>query len=195
MKKLTAIVLVLVLVLGLAACGEGGSTVIKNNNTNNSSATNTTPGGSNSGTNTDPTPGNQGTNTEEKGEKVLFNGQNIYPGNAFDSSKISEKASTMEQPSCALAGTDVIYTYQDVEITVSEYKGAKVIYSTYFIGTAMKTEKGVSIGSAKADMEKAYGTGYKNIGTQYEYPLDGATLTFIVENDKVTSIYYTLIIE
>ena len=195
MKKVLAVVLALVLVLGLAACGGGGNQVIKNNNTNNAPATNTNQSGSNSGTNTDPGKDNSGSNTAAKGEKVSFGGQNIYPGNAFDASKISEKASTMEVPSCALAGTDTIYTYSDVEITVSEYKGAKVIYSTYFNGTSVKTEKGVSIGASKADMEKAYGTGYKNVGTQYEYTLEGATLTFIIENDKVTSIYYTLIIE
>ena len=194
MKKIIAVVLALVLVLGLAACGNSGNQVIKNNNTNTAPAQNNT-APSNSGTNTNAGTGNSGANTAAKGENVDFNGQNVFPGNAFDSSKVSEKATTMEVPSCALAGTDTIYTYNDVEITVSEYKGEKVIYSTYFNGTSVKTEKGISIGSSKADMEKAYGTGYKNVGTQYEYNLETAVLTFIIENDKVTSIYYTLVIE
>jgi len=194
MKKLIAVLLAAVLVLGLAACGNGGTQVLNNNNASNGSAPaantnnsgNTAPSG-NTGNNS-----SQGSDTNTGAEKVTFAGQNVFPGNAFDASKIKEEAKVMEIPSCALAGTDTVYTYKDVEVTVSEYKGSKVIYSTYFLTNQMKTEKGITIGSSKADVEKAYGTGYKNVGTQYEYAFDDATVSFIIEGDRVTSITYTL---
>ena len=202
MKKVLAVIIALVLVIGLAACGDGGSQVINNNggaNTNASADTNTAPnqnaqpnGGSNGSSNETA---NGGAGTAADGEDLVFGGQSVYPGKAFDASKISEKANVMEIPSCALSGTDTVYTYKDAEITVSEYKGSKVIYSVYFTSPQMKTAKGIALGSTKADMEKAYGTDYKNAGSQYEYTLGDAVLAFIVENDKVTSITYTLIIQ
>ena len=192
MKKALAIIIAAALVLGLAACGGGNSQVLNNNSGTNNNASQS--GSTNNAANASPSENTSPSdNTAASGsEKVMYDGQNIYPGNPFDASKVKEDASIMEIPSCALAGTDTVYTYKDVEITVSEYNGEKVIYSTYFLTSAMKTEKGITIGSTKADMEKAYGTNYKNVGTQYEYSFDTASISFIIEGDRITSITYTL---
>lgn len=117
----------------------------------------------------------------------------IIPGNSFNDEKFMEKVSESEVVSCAFNGTDKVYTYPEVEITVSEVNGKDVITSVYFINENMKTKEGIKVTSTKSDMISAYGDNYENtLENVYVYKRGNVSVSFLVENDVITSIEYTL---
>ena len=57
------------------------------------------------------------------------------------------------------------------------------------------TEEGISIGSAQADVEKAYGAENYNGTNAFVIKKGVGSLTIILENGVVNSIQYTLILD
>ena len=108
---------------------------------------------------------------------IKYDGVNIVPGTKFDESKISDNVEISEIPSCAFDGVDKVYNYSNVEITVAEVNGVK-------------------ISDSKDLMLEKYGEDYKNtLSNKYDYTKENVELSFIVENDIITGIEYTLITE
>ena len=59
----------------------------------------------------------------------------------------------------------------------------------------LETEEGIKISDTVDDMLEAYGDDYENpVENSYVYTKGDVNLTFIVENDVITSIEYTLIV-
>lgn len=127
---------------------------------------------------------------------IKYDGVNVVPGIKFDESKISDDAEISEIPSCAFDGVDKVYTYSNVEITVAEINGTPTVYSVYFKDDTISTNEGVKISDSKDLMLEKYGEDYKNtLSNKYDYTKGNVELSFIVENDIVTGIEYTLITE
>ena len=59
-----------------------------------------------------------------------------------------------------------------------------------FLDDLVSTPEGVCIGMSKEDMEKAYGTDYEVSSGFYRYTKDNMKLSFIIENEEITSIEY-----
>ena len=134
----------------------------------------------------------------EKSFSVKYDGANIVPGVKFDESKISETANISEIPSCAFEGVDKVYTYPNVEITVADIDGVPTVYSVYFMDETISTGEGVKISDSKELMIEKYGENYENsLENKYDYVdvKNGVTLSFIIENNIITGIEYTLIIK
>ncbi len=139
---------------------------------------------------------NDKTNDMKTGEEkfsVKYLEAEITPGTEFDETKINEEAAISEIPSCAFSGTDKIYTYEGVEITVSKIDGKDTVYEVYFIDESVETAEGVKITDSKELMTQKYGTNYKEeLGNNYTYTKGKIILSFTIENDVITGITYTL---
>ena len=125
--------------------------------------------------------------------EVEYKGVNITPGQKFDETAISEEYSLSEIQSCAFEGNDKVYTYSGVEIIVAEVDGVDTVYSVYFLDTETETAEGVKGADSKDAMINAYGEDYEStVENSYAYTRGDVILSFIVENDTITSIEYTL---
>lgn len=124
---------------------------------------------------------------------VKYKNTQIVPGTEFIEEKIDEKPEFSEIPSCAFDGTDKVYTYSGVEITVAKFDNKDKVYSVYFLDDSVETEEGVKITDSTDTMIEKYGENYAiTMGTKYTYTKGDVELSFIIENDVITSIEYTL---
>ena len=168
LRWLLFISLIFCVIFGLTACGEDS----KNNNSNT----------------------NVSESSSKEGFLVKYDGVNVAPGSKFDESKISEEATISEIPSCAFEGTDKVYSYSGVEITVCDIDGVPTVYSVYFLDDTISTEEGVKISDSKDLMIEKYGQDYENsLSNKFDYKKGKVILSFIVENDNISGIEYTLI--
>ena len=185
MKKLIAMMLALVMVLALAACGGDDSAaddmVITRDPQNNVDA-----------------PEQEATDAaaDETKKAYVFeaDGVKLVPGAAFDPSVLPEASAVTEVPSCAIEGTDNVYNYDTFEITAYDDGTGEVIYSIYFIDPNLTTPEGLALGDDVARMEELYGTDYTQEGTAYIYTAEGTMLNIIVQNDTVNSIEYRMVV-
>ena len=134
------------------------------------------------------------TSSNEEIFSLKYKGIEITPGIEFSENTINEENNVSEIPSCAFEGTDKVYTYENVEITVAKINGKDTVYSVYFINDLAETTEGVKISDSKDTMLEKYGDNYKKVlENKYTYTKNNVELSFIVENDTITGIDYTLI--
>jgi hypothetical protein len=100
-----------------------------------------------------------------------------------------------EAESCAFHGLDKTYTYSGFELHTYELEKVDYVASIIFLDDSVSTKEGISINSDKKDVLKAYGDKFTEKSGAYTYELDKSKLTFLFENDKVTSIEYLAITE
>ena len=134
-------------------------------------------------------------NTNETAIKLEYEGKDMTPGAVFSRDIFGEELTYSEVPSCAGQGTDKVYNYGSYEITAYQDGDQEKIYSVYFIDDQITTTEGVKISDDSSVMFEKYGDNYEQTGNQYTYTSGNVELSFIVENDFVTSITYTLVIE
>lgn len=186
MKKIFALLLALCLLTGLTACNS------QNPNTTQPPETTVTPESTNPpGTDSGVTQPPQSTD----GEGFVYTLSNIplIPGTVFDESKMPEAASVFQVPSCAIEGTDNVYNYNTVEVTVFDDGKAPVIYSIYLVDPNTATDEGLYQGDDLAAVERIYGTEYTKNGAELVYQKGSTQLRIIVNNDVVTSIEYRMV--
>jgi hypothetical protein len=182
MKKLSLFLVVVFLLLG--GCSSQKSTAT---DTGKDSSKNVATG-------TSKTPDNaskaKGYVFENKGTIIAMNAE-VAPvlkslGNAKD---------YFEAPSCAFQGLDKTYTYNGFEIHTYEIDKVDYVASIIFLDDSVNTKEGISLNADKKDVVKAYGDKYTEKSGSYTYELDKSKITFLFENDKVTSIEYLAITE
>ena len=144
-------------------------------------------------------PAKNGVNTaEDNSEKTIkleYEGKDMTPGAVFSRDIFGEEVTYSEVPSCAGQGTDKVYNYGSYEITAYQDGDQEKIYSVYFIDDQSTTTEGVKISDDSSIMFEKYGDNYEQTGNQYTYTSGNVNLSFIVENDFIRSITYTLVIE
>ena len=133
-----------------------------------------------------------GKEKKESAFKVEFKGADITPGATFDSKNIEADYNYSEVPDCAFGGKGIIYTYEDIEISMKE---DKTIYSVYFVTPEVKTKEGLSISDEVAKVKKLYGEPDKNENNQMVYRRGNIELTININNDYVGGIEYLLVEE
>jgi hypothetical protein len=89
--------------------------------------------------------------------------------------------------SCVEAGEDKIYIYGGITIYTYVTNGADRITLIEITGSEL-LPSGIHIGSTKADVIAAYGSGYMEEGTELLYEADGKTLGLQMEGDAVSFI-------
>ena len=86
-----------------------------------------------------------------------------------------------------------MYNYGSFEVTTYQDGNEEKIYSVYFIDDQVPTTEGIKIADELSAMLEKYGKEYMQNGNQYVYTSGNVELKFLVENDVITSITYTLI--
>ncbi len=134
--------------------------------------------------------------SQEEEWSYTYEGMKIEIGKEFTKEKYGEEISYSEIASCAFDGLDKTYTYEHYEITTYPAENEKEnILSIYFLDETIATDEGVSIGDSYDKMVEAYSDSYENHDNLYTYRKGDTLLNFIVENDTITSIEYTLDVE
>lgn len=175
------IILLIATILLLTGCGNDGTTK---------------PG-------SDEAIGNESNETAEASEAIL-------PGHSFEYNEVripmnvdsapiveglGEPIEYFEAASCAFQGLDKIYYYKGFEL--GTYPNGDKDYVSYvsLMDDSVATDKGIYLGSTLDEVIAAYGNEYSEEGTSYVYRLGETKLTFIMEEDTVTSITYYAIVE
>jgi hypothetical protein len=190
MKKYIAMLLALMMVLCLTACGEeepaGEQQITLGAEV------------------TEATKGADATEAPEQGGEIVpggavfcfnYEGVDIIPGEAFDASVLPEAASVYEVPSCALVGTDNLYNYETFEVTAFNEGNGEFVYSIYFIDPNLTTNEGLALGDGMDKVVELYGEGYENLDGELVYTNMNTQLRLIVENDVVVSIEFRMVTE
>ena len=126
---------------------------------------------------------------------VSYLGVDVTPGEPFNSSDIPEDGEYSQIPSCAFEGTDNVAIYSHVEITSAQIDGSERVYSVYFLDDEISTPEGVKITDARSDVIDAYGDDFEGNDNKITYVDGKVELSFLIENDVVTSIEYVYVIE
>lgn len=177
MKNLICVILTLVLLLSLAACGGAQ-----------------TPPAQDTPAPSDTTPVEE----EKKPEEAFFfisEDVKLIPGAAFDPSVLPEANDMFEVPSCAIEGTDNVYSYDAFELTAYNDGTGEVIYSIYLLDPNVTTQEGLYLGDDLATVESIYGTDYAENDGELVYTKGATELRIILEEDLVASIEYRMVTE
>ncbi len=173
MKKLIAILLALVLVLGLAACGGGNAPA-----NNSGSKENTVPSG----------------NDKSSAEDYYFQKGDLKIHMQDPAAPVLEKLgqakSSYEAPSCAFDGMDVIYSYPGFDLMTYVKDGQGIVSGVVLRDDTVETIEGICIGSDKAAVEKAYGK-FADGANNMKVVKGSCELLVILTDGVVSSIQYT----
>lgn len=182
MKKLIAFLLAMLLVASMAACsGEKTDS-------------------------TDPTTQPQQTNTTQPQQtqpsdpatdevfSFTYEGVELIPGAAFDPAVLPEADSVFQVPSCAIEGTDNVYSYPPFELTAYNDGTGEVIYSIYLVDANTSTMEGLYVGDDLARVTELYGTDYTQNDTELTFTKGATTLNLILDGETVISIEYRMVV-
>lgn len=182
MKKLSLILMAVLFLL--AGCSSGTSTTKSLANINPNSA----------GTGTSKT--SEGT---EESKGYIFENKGIIIAMHAKVAPILESLGKstgyFEAESCAFQGMEKTYTYGGFELHTYESDKVDYVASVILLDDSVSTKEGIFINSNLDDVLKAYGDKYTKKLSSYTYELDKSKLSFLIENDKVTSIEYTAVAE
>ena len=181
MKKITALLMALCLLLALSACGNTGS-------------------GASAGTNAGANNAGQDkviTATQavvEDSFTFTYKGVDIrmHAPAAPIIAALGEPKTYTEQASCAFQGLDKTYYYGSFYMDTYPVGDQDYVYGWWFVDDTVTTEEGIYIGAAQAEVEKAYGADAYNGSNAYIITDEVGTLTVILEEGKVSSIQYNI---
>ena len=181
MRKLIAMLALLVLVFALAACG---SEADQNADLLITRATEET-----------QIAEVENVQAEAVKEEFCFvaEGVELIPGADFDPAALTEAASLYTVPSCAIEGTDNVYNYETFEITAYDDGTGEVIYSIYIIDPNTTTPEGLALGDNLDRVLELYGDNYQVNGAAFDFYGTETMLSIIIQNDAVASIEYRMI--
>lgn len=187
MKKLIAMLLCVLMLLSLAACGaeeESNADLVITRGTEAAEETDAVEEGT------------EADQTVSDGPFVfVYEGVKLMPGQAFDDSILPEAESVTVVPSCALEGTDNLYNYGSFELTAMDDGYGEDIYSIYFIDPNLTTPEGLALADDESKIVELYGEDYEQDGSSYVYTRESTMLVIITQDGVVTSIEYRLVTE
>lgn len=125
-------------------------------------------------------------------EYVFCNNNKIKIDDEFSREKYGQEKEYSEIISCAYEGLDRIYKYENYEITTYERDGKERIQSIYLLNDMVKTEEDVKITDSYNKMIEKYSDNYAREENMYTYIQGKTALKFIIENNIITSIEYSL---
>lgn len=108
---------------------------------------------------------------------------------------LGEPMSYTESASCAFKGLDKTYYYGAFYLDTYPVDGKDFVYGFWFVDDTVATPEGIFIGSAKTDVDSAYGAEYFDGANTYTIPKGTGVLTIIIENERVSSIQYMIDVE
>ncbi len=109
--------------------------------------------------------------------------------------KLGEPKDYFEAKSCAFQGMEKTYTFNGFELHTYEMDKVDYVASIIFLDDSVSTKEGISLNADLNDVIKAYGDKYTKKLSLYTYQLEKSKISFMIENNKVTSIEYMAITE
>ncbi len=128
---------------------------------------------------------------------LSIDGKDIVIGQNADSflKLAGEPIDRYTSPSCAFEGDDNVYDYGHYQITTFVDSGVEKFTGFYLLDESISTKEGIKIGSSFEEMVDKYGSDYvENFGA-YTYNRDLTDLSFVVVDDKITSIAYLHVVD
>ncbi len=191
MKKMTAIALVLTMMLTLAACG--GETAPET--TAAPEVVETTAAPEVVETTAAPEETEAPATANDQDYSLTFNGVVLTPGTTYDGTQLPEPNSVYEVPSCAIEGTDNVYSFNELDITAFNDGTQEIIYSIALFDPNLCTDEGLYLGDPAEQVIALYGENYTENGTAMVYTGRNTMLTIIVQNGFVVDIEFSWITE
>lgn len=184
MKKMIAMLLAVLMMTALTACGE------EKPETTQPAAQSTTAAAQ------DTTQPVQDTTEAPNEEKFFFEyeGVKLVPGADFDPTALPEADSVFEVPSCAIEGTDNVYSYPPFELTAYNDGTGEVIYSIYLLDPDTPTMEGLYVGDDLTRLTELYGTDYIENDTELTFTKGDTTLNVILDGETIISIEYRMVV-
>lgn len=166
MRKVKAMLLVTVMVMGLALTGCGGG----------SSDEGSSSGGASSGS--------------KDGYSFTSGSTKIEMG--ADAAAVVEELGDakdyFESESCAFEGLDKVYTYPGFKLNTYPVDDKDYVLSVVFMDDTVATDEGISIGSTKDEVTEAYGDPSEESDTKLVYEKGDTTMTFGLDGDSVSTV-------
>lgn len=190
MKKLFAIILALTMLLSLAACDSGEKpqqTTAPAETTVPAQTEQTVP---------ETTEAPEVTQTPvSEGPDFCFTFENVVltPGTIYDAAALPEPNSVYQVPSCAIEGTDNVYSFDALDITAFHDGTQEIIYAITLFDPNVCTDEGLYLGDDAARVIELYGENYAENGSAMVYTRANTMLTVILQNGYVVSIEFTWI--
>lgn len=188
MKKLIAVLLALTVLLSFAACDNAEkpqeTTQPKVQDVETTAAT--------VEQTEEPT---EPTAAAEEGFCFTLNGVALIPGTVYDASALPEPTSVYQVPSCAIEGTDNVYSFDTVEITAFHDGTQEIIYAIAILDPNVTTDEGLYLGDDTARVLELYGEDYQENGTAMVYTKGNTMLSIILQGGYVVDIEFSWITE
>jgi len=108
---------------------------------------------------------------------------------------LGEHNGYFEAASCAFPGLEKTYTYSGFELNTYESDEGDRVASISFLDDTVSTKEGIALYSSLDELLEAYGDDYTESLGLYTYVLDQSKISFLVENDEITSIEYMALTE
>jgi len=193
MKKTIVMILALLMLLSLAACGQeevsnaGEQMITQGSNMEQQTIQ-----------------GNEATTESTQEEEVTtgaaavsfqmfsYEGVELIPGEAFDADKLADAGSSFSAPSCAVEGSETVYNFGILDLTTFDEGKGEYIASVIIVDPNVTTPEGLALGDGMDKVVDCYGEGYAVNGTEISYTVDGVQLALIVDNDTVVQIEYRI---
>ena len=188
MRRMFAMLLALTMLLTLAACDNGEKPV------ETTKAPEVTEIANEPETTAAPEE-TQAPETAEEGFSLTFNGVVLTPGTVYDASVLPEPNSVYEVPSCAIEGTDNVYSFTELDITAFNDGTQEIIYAIAIFDPNVCTDEGLYLGDDAARVIELYGENYEENGTALVYTRGNTMLTIILQNESVVDIEFSWITE
>ena len=171
MKRIFALLVCLVLALGLISCDKGAD---KNKDNGNDK------------------------NGEQSSVSFYMNYGDVKIELLADANAVIEKlgaaSSESEMGACGDQGTVTKYVYDNIELFVLKNGGNATVDQITFKSDLVKTPEGITIGSSKDDVIKAYGEGYaKCTDTEIRYTSGNKNLKLQLRDGSVVGIDYMVL--
>ena len=108
---------------------------------------------------------------------------------------LGDPVSFTEEASCAFTGLDKTYNYGGFFLQTYPIDGVDYVYSVWLMDDSSETPEGIYIGATQEEVEAAYGTDGFNGDNAYIMAGTTSTLTIIMDEGVVSSIQYDAVIE
>lgn len=126
---------------------------------------------------------------------ITLEGVTLTPGQVYNASALPEPVSVYQVPSCAIEGTDNVYSFDAFEVTAFDDGKNEIIYSVVLIDPNVATDEGLMLGDKVEKVVELYGENYVENGTAMVYTGGDTKLSIIVQNGYVVDIEFGWIVE
>lgn len=197
MKKVFTLLLALLMVLSLAACGskDDEQPDVNDQNTPVVDSAEDVQAPADTTDSSEPAAPAGPAPAVKAASKYVMNYQGCdLPANADFApllAYLGDPANYFEAESCAFEGLDKTYTYDAVEIITYPDEDVDRISTVRILTNAVSTPEGITIGSTPEDVTAAYGEEYDAIGQQYTYEDGDCLLSILFQDGKAISVEYT----